>query len=139
MTNLEGSAASTRAAPSPTQLAHFIADIIFEKKGEECVVLDTSRTVGPLADYLIVATARGKRQVQALSEEIMDRAKAFGARRLSETGRAYGFWVLLDYGDVIVHLMQPEARRFYDIDALYSDAQVVRRSVDDVRPDTEAV
>jgi ribosome-associated protein len=97
-----------------------------------------SRTSGHLADYLVVATARGKRQVQALAEEVMAQAKAAGANRLSETGRTYGWWVLIDFGDVVVHLMQPEARRFYDIDALYSDATVVRRSVDtsDAKPDT---
>lgn len=123
-----GTAARALGTPTPVQAAHLVADVILEKKGEDLVVLDTSRTLGHLADFIVVATARNPRQVQAIAEEIMVRLKAAGVRRLSETGRGYGYWVLLDFGDVVVHVMQPEARRFYDLDALYADAPAVRRS-----------
>ena len=116
--------------PTPPKAAHLIADFILEKKGEDLVVLDISSTAGHLADYVIIATARGQRQVQAMSEELMKHAKGAGIRRLSESGRSHGWWVLLDFGDVLVHIMQPEARRFYDLDALWADATTVRRGVD---------
>ncbi len=111
------------------QIAHRAADIIIEKKGERLAVLDVTGC-SDLADYMIVATGTNKRQVQAIAEEIDRQMKKAGVVRRGVTGLEFGRWVLIDLGDVVVHVMSDEARRFYDLEALWADALVVRRGVE---------
>lgn len=122
-------AATIAPAPSASQVAHLAADIVLEKKGEDLVVLDITGC-SDLADYMVIATGRNKRQVQAMAEEINQRVKKLGAKRLSVNGLENGWWVLLDLGDVLVHVMQQEARTYYDIEALWADGTVIRRGVE---------
>ncbi|MAG58182.1 MAG: ribosome silencing factor [Planctomycetes bacterium] len=120
------------------QIAHKAADLILDKKGQDLVVLDISAmTSSSLADYLVIATGANKRQVQAIAEELDKQMKHAGVRRLSVTGRDYGWWVLVDLGDVLVHVMQEDARRFYDLESLWADAPIVRR-VDGMSPEVLA-
>ncbi|MAB91584.1 MAG: ribosome silencing factor [Planctomycetes bacterium] len=117
----------TKNILTPAQVAHKAADIILDKKGEDLVVLDISGTATNLADYMVIGTGTNRRQVQAMAEAINLDMKAAGVRRLSVTGKEFGWWVLLDLGDVVVHVMQDDARRYYDIETLWADAPVVRR------------
>ena len=80
---------------------------------------------------MILASGTNKRQVQAMAEEISKDMKAVGRPALGISGREHGWWVLMDYGDVLVHLMQDDARRYYDLEALWADADIVRRGVED--------
>jgi ribosome-associated protein len=114
---------------TPTLIANLAADIVIEKKGEELLVLDVSRCTD-LADYLVIASGTNKRQVQAMAEEIRKRVKARGLIPLNVSGTENGWWVLIDCGSVLVHLMQPEARRFYNLESLWADGLVVRRGID---------
>jgi ribosome silencing factor RsfS/YbeB/iojap len=75
-----------------------------------------------IADYVVVATGLSRPQVVAMYEEIHARMKAAGVRHSRAEGVDLGWWVLLDFGDVVVHLMQPEARDYYDLDGLYREA-----------------
>lgn len=118
----------TPAAMTPAQTAHKVGDIVIDKKGTDLVVLDVEESSG-FADYMVIATGGNRRQVQAMAEEIRKVLKECGKSPLSVTGTERGWWVLLDYGDVLVHLMQEDARRYYDLEALWADATVVRRGV----------
>jgi ribosome-associated protein len=78
-----------------------------------------------VADYLVIATGQSRPQVRAMYEDIHARLKAAGVRHSRAEGVELGWWVLLDFGDVVVHLMQPEAREYYDLDGLHGEAREV--------------
>lgn len=120
---------STQAslASSPATLAHRIGDAVIEKKAQDLVVIEIGK-ISSLADYLVIATVENSRQLQAIARDLDEMVKKEGGHRLGDEGLDQGWWVLLDFGDVVVHLMQDEAREFYDLEALWSDGEVVRRS-----------
>ena len=72
-------------------------------------------------DYFVIAGGETRPHVRAMADEIHARTKAWGERHLPAEGVKLGWWVLLDFGDVVVHLMQPEAREHYDLERLYGD------------------
>jgi ribosome-associated protein len=88
-------------------------------------ILDT-RPLTSMFDYFVLASGTSKRQLHAMSEEI-DRAleQGMGDRRLGIEGYVEGRWVLLDYGDVVIHLFQPEARAYYALEDLWAQAKRV--------------
>ena len=73
----------------------------------------------------MLVTGRSRPQVKALYEEIHGRLKRAGVKHSRAEGVDLGWWVLLDFGDVVVHLMQPEARTYYDLDGLYHETREV--------------
>ncbi len=109
-----------------TALAHLAADIILDKKGEDLAVIDVSE-VTDIADYVVLATGMNVRQTRATAIEIDRVMKQKGRRKLGMHGADQGRWVLVDYGDVVVHLLLDDARRFYDLDGLWGDGRVVRK------------
>lgn len=78
-----------------------------------------------IADYVVVASGRSRPQIKALYNELHTRLKAAGETHSRAEGVELGWWVLLDFGDVVVHLMQPEAREYYDIEGLYREAREI--------------
>lgn len=74
-----------------------------------------------VADYFVIATGLNRPHVKALHQELHVRLKASGERYSKAEGGDSAWWVLLDYSDVVVHILQPEARTYYDIDRLYQD------------------
>lgn len=78
-----------------------------------------------VADYLVLATGHSRPQIKALYEEIHGRLKRAGVVHSRAEGVELGWWVLLDFGDVVVHLMQPEARTYYDLDGLFREAREI--------------
>jgi len=91
-----------------------------EKKGEDIAVYEVSERLG-LADYFVLVTGKNKNHVRALENELHVRAKAIGQRHHPVEGHELHWWVVLDFDDVVVHLLQPEARSYYDLDRLYVD------------------
>ncbi|HEX6474237.1 MAG TPA: ribosome silencing factor, partial [Candidatus Limnocylindria bacterium] len=80
-----------------------------------------------MADFFVIASGRSDRQVQALSQAIVDELRDEGIKPLGVEGLSSARWVLLDYGSVIVHLFAPEEREYYGLERLWSSAtQVVR-------------
>ncbi len=75
-----------------------------------------------IADYMVVASGASARQVNAMTEHLLERLKKAGVRRISVEGEAFCDWVLIDSGDVIVHLFRPEVRAFYNLEKLWGDA-----------------
>lgn len=76
-----------------------------------------------VADYFVIVSALSRPQVKAIYNDVHVRLKAAGETHGRAEGHELGWWVLMDYGSVIVHIMQPEAREYYDIDSLYGDAE----------------
>ena len=92
-----------------------------DKKSENPIVLDV-RGLSGVADYFVLLSADSDRQAAAVADAVDDRLTGMGAQRLGAEGRSGGGWVLLDFGDVVVHVMSPEARGFYDLEGLWADA-----------------
>jgi ribosome-associated protein len=109
----------------PIELARLIVDLIADKKGEDIVLLDIrERTL--IADYFVICSASSERQIKAIVEGIgsaMKQSHGIMTRRVE--GIPSNGWVLVDYGDVIVHVFSPERRGFYDLETLWYEASVL--------------
>ena len=81
--------------------------------------------VSPLADYFLICTASSSTHVKTLCDAVEEAMDNAGEPMLSREGHRSGTWVLMDFGCVIVHVFTDEARKFYDIERLWSDAEVV--------------
>ncbi len=92
-----------------------------DTKADELRVLALA-TVADFADYFLLASGVNERQVQAIADRIEEQLREAGARPLHVEGQAAGQWVLLDYGDLVVHVFLEERRRFYGLERLWSDA-----------------
>ena len=74
-----------------------------------------------VADYFVLVSGTSRPHVRAIQDEIHVRLKALGERHAPAEGAELGWWVLMDYGDVVVHVLQPEAREYYALDPLYGE------------------
>ena len=100
--------------------AVLIAETAKEKKAEDIVLVDVSR-VSAFCDYFIIMTANNTRQVKAISDEIEDKLEEEGYRLWHREGGRESSWLLLDFGNCVVHIFDPEARRFYGLESLWGD------------------
>lgn len=106
-------------------LALSIAEAASERKAGEIVVLRVA-DVSYLADYFVMMTGYSRVQVRAIASAVEDKLETEWQRRpLRTEGKAEGSWVLLDYGDVIVHVMMPSEREFYNLEAFWVHAERV--------------
>lgn len=108
-------------------LAHQIVDIVEGKQAENILLLDVTEQTS-IASYFIIATIDNERQAKAIEDELFAKLRVEqNIRPLNMQGvdAGSGGWVLLDYGDVIVHLLTPEKRAYYDLEELWSKANVV--------------
>ncbi len=94
------------------------------KQGDDIVALDVSGPL-PLADAFVLVTGRNERNVQAIAAEVEEKMIEAGAKPLRREGRAEGRWILLDFGDVIVHVFHEEERLFYSLERLWKDCPVI--------------
>ncbi len=108
----------------PLELARIVLGCLSEGKAEDIRVLDVQEST-VLADYFIIAGARNSRQAVAVAEAVQRELKARGVQPIGIEGRNDGWWVLIDFGSVVVHVMQPEARKFYDLENFWGDAPTV--------------
>lgn len=107
------------------EIALAAVDFALEKKGDNPVLLDL-RGRSSLTDYLLLVSGRSDRQVQAIAEHIRTEFKhQHQLYPLSVEGMDQGRWILLDYGDVTVHVFQQPVREFYDLEGLWSEAPEV--------------
>ena len=103
------------------ELAVFIARVIDEKQGENTIVLPVGPVVG-ITEYFIVTSASNVRLVRAITDSVLNNVReAVGKGPLRSEGTREQQWVLIDYGDVVVHIFIDEMRRFYEIERLYKD------------------
>ena len=103
----------------PTALA--IAKAALDKKAEDVTVLDVRGLTG-YADYFVVMTADSDRQASAIADHVEQTMKAAGVSKVGVEGYETGRWILIDYGDVVAHVMNKESRGFYDLEGLWADA-----------------
>lgn len=101
--------------------ARAIAALLSEKKALDVVILDV-RGLTSYADYLVVASGESERQVVAMAEHVEVKMKEGGLSVIGREGYETGHWVLLDYGEVVAHLLLADARSFYDLEGLWADA-----------------
>jgi ribosome-associated protein len=94
------------------------------KQGEDIVALDVSGPIG-IVDAFVMITGRNERNVQAIADEIEDQMLANGNKTLRREGRDLGRWILLDFGDVVVHVFHEEERMFYGLERLWHDCPVI--------------
>lgn len=104
-----------------TQIAASAAD---SKQGDDVVALDVSGPL-PLTDVFVLVTGRNERNVQAIASEVEDRMIEAGAKPLRREGRAEGRWILLDFGDIVVHVFHEEERLFYSLERLWKDCPAI--------------
>lgn len=100
-----------------------------DKKALELVVLDL-REVASFTDYFLITSGTNVRQVQAIADEVVEQLKKNGTRASRVEGYNTAEWVLVDYGDFIVHVFEDKARRFYDLERLWRDAPRVELPAD---------
>ena len=118
--------AAVRSAPTPStsdalERACLSARVAADNKARDVVVLDM-RGITPLYDYFVLATGTSRRQIHTLAEEIDAALRAAGDRRLSIEGYEASKWVVQDYGDVVIHVFDPDTRSYYALEELWADA-----------------
>jgi ribosome-associated protein len=94
------------------------------KAGEDLVALDVSNPL-PLADVFLLVTGRSERNVVAIAGEIEDKLIEAGHKPLRREGRAEGRWILIDFGDLVVHVFHEEERVYYGLERLWKDCPVI--------------
>ncbi len=104
------------------KLAQLCRDFADNKKGENTVILDV-RDLSSVADYFVIASGTSEPHLRAIVDEITDRLRDdYDLRPLRKDGSMQGAWVVLDFFDVIVHVMRQDARERYDLEGLWGDA-----------------
>ena len=118
--------ATVRSEPTPraaiaAEHAYLCARVAADNKARDVLVLDM-RSITPLYDYFVIATGTSRRQLHTLAEEIDAAMHAEGERRLGIEGYEASKWVVQDYGDIVVHVFDAEARKYYALEELWADA-----------------
>ena len=108
----------------PAQLAKITVDVAADKKASDILLLDI-REVTTIADYFVICSGSNTRQIQAIAEAIDEALSEQGARLFNREGNAETGWLLLDFGDIIVHIFGPNEREYYRLERLWSNAKTV--------------
>jgi ribosome-associated protein len=100
---------------------------IFDKQGQNVLKIDLRKLENRITDYFVICHANSNTQVDSISYSVEDRVrKETGEKPLHREGLENCFWVLIDYGSVIVHVFQEEYRNFYSLESLWADANIVK-------------
>ena len=111
--------------PSSLERARMAARMIIDDQGEDVKILDL-REITQAFDFFVIASGQSRRQLHSISDDIDDLfEKKLGDTRRSVSGYQESRWVLLDYGDVVVHLFEPETREFYALEDLWGKGKEV--------------
>jgi ribosome-associated protein len=112
-------------APDAEGTARKAAQAALEKKAENLVLVDL-REKATYADFLVICSGTNERQLEAVADAVEKSLREVGQRLIGSEGARGGRWVLLDFGDVVVHVFHQEERAYYDLEGLWSDAKLVR-------------
>jgi ribosome-associated protein len=115
-------------------LATTIAQAAADKQADDIVLIDVSERLA-ITDVFVVATGTNERQVEAIVEAVEEGARKVGHKPIRREGQRDGRWVLLDYGDVVVHIQHAEERVFYALERLWKDCPFIPFT-DAAHPDT---
>lgn len=126
----------TKEQLTSLERAHRSAALALEKKADNLKIYDIAR-ISSIADYLVLADGRSDKQVQAIADSVKKGLKKFG-KPLDVEGVREGNWIIIDYGDVIVHVFHEEMRNYYKLDELWTRAPEVELPANYVlEPDEE--
>jgi ribosome-associated protein len=114
--------AASKQSVTEAQIAFEAAS---EKLGENMVALDVSEPFA-LADIFLIVSAKNERQVQAIAEFVEDKLSESGVKARMREGMEAARWVLLDFGNLVVHVMHEQEREFYSLERLWRDCPVVK-------------
>jgi ribosome-associated protein len=102
-------------------IATFAARTADEKKGTDILIYDL-RGLTDITDYFVIVTAHSKAQIRAILESIARQLKVIGVKKVGQEGNESGRWVLLDFGDCVIHIFSPELRDYYALESMWGDA-----------------
>src|SRR5215471_21371861 len=134
---VQAAAVGTRVAPGKVELSELdervrrAINAAAEKKGIEPTLLDL-RGISSFTDFFVIVTGANRRQVQAISDEVVEQLKRSGSPAARVEGYQNAEWVLIDYGDFVVHIFDDKARRFYDLERLWREALRLDLSPEDL-------
>ncbi|MHB8534302.1 MAG: ribosome silencing factor [Sulfuricaulis sp.] len=103
----------------------WIQDALENAKARDIAVLDV-RKISDFTDYMVIATGSSNRHVQSTADKVIDSLREHGVRPVGSEGKKAGDWVLLDFGDVVAHVMREQTRDFYNLEKLWSDAKRIK-------------
>lgn len=113
--------------PDALDIAHLLVETLDEKKGEDILLLDLTG-VCSFADYFVFCSGTSERMLRALAEEAqLSLKKKFSLHARGVEGQSDAGWILMDYGDVILHLFAPDTRSYYSLEELWRDGSVLLR------------
>ena len=110
----------TRMSPACADVLHLIVEALDEAKAENIRQLDV-RKLTDITDFMVIANGTSHRHVHALAERVREAARQKQVRLIGIEGEVENDWILMDYADVVVHLMMPQAREFYSLERLWND------------------
>lgn len=106
------------------EMAKIAYNALSDKKGEDIKIIDITG-ISVLADYFIIANGNSDSQVNALVDNVEEELHKAGYPLRQREGQASGSWVLLDFGDIIVHVFDRENRLFYDLERIWKDGKII--------------
>ena len=119
-------AGSSTAEEQALALAQRIVDLAADKKASDIVLLEIGGLT-TLADYFVIASGASERQLGAIVDGIAEGLREEGIKPIGREGTSNAHWLLIDYGSVIVHVMAPPERDFYQLESLWADAPLLLR------------
>jgi len=111
-------------SPDPRETALLCVRYALDKKAYDLLLMDVSQHTS-LADFFLICTGRSDTQVQAIAQSIEEHLGVLGRKPRTVEGMRIGHWVLMDYGDVVVHIFLESVRTFYDLERLWARAPIV--------------
>ena len=108
----------------PKEMVKVAYDALTEKKAEDITVIDIN-DVSTIADYFVITNGENSHQVQALVDNVQEKMYKAGFKCRSVEGFSAANWVLLDFGDIVVHIFSRDDRRFYGLERIWRDGKVV--------------
>ena len=116
------------ATPRALQLARVAALAAEDKIAQDVMAIDVSEQLA-LTDVFVIASASNERQVGAIVDEIEDRLRDVGVKPIRREGAREGRWVLIDFGDIVVHVQHADEREFYQLERLWKDCPEIDLSL----------
>jgi ribosome-associated protein len=108
------------------ELAHTIVDALEDKKGEDILLLDIKENAS-FTDYFIICTATSNRMLNALADGVIEKTRQEHKRKGRIEGKPEAGWLVVDYGDIVVHLFDEDLRQYYKLEELWKDGKVLLR------------